>query len=425
VDSIARGTLFNLLSRVGMLAMGMGITVITARIGTREQGIFALFTTAESILLTLFSGFGVALARRISHHRERPTGLVGAIALACVGMGIVAAGVLLALSSWGGSDYGAMWILALASPFLLIAPNLSGIWLALGRMATMARISVAAPLLCLLGMGGLLSVRSALGIDDVLWSWVIAKTVVGCGVLLATRRAGWLGRPNLAALSAQWRFVGVIGITNVIGLMNYKIDLLLVQHFLGLSATGLYSVAVIVGELLWFVSSSVTQAAYARIGTADALEASSIVVRVVHCSFLALLLASPLVWFAAAALLPWALGERYLAALPALAILLPGILAFGAASALSAFFTNHAGRPGIPALLASLSLAVNVVISCVLIPRLGIIGGAIATSVSYATAIVASFWMFLRMSGTPLGVLLRPDWRSIFRDLRSAARRPG
>ena len=51
-------------------------------------------------------------------------------------------------------------------------------------------------------------------------------------------------------------------------------------------------------------------------------------------------------------------------------------------------------------------------------PRLGIIGGAIATSVSYGVSIVVSFWVFSRMSGTPLHLLLRPDWRALMQDLR-------
>ena len=167
-------------------------------------------------------------------------------------------------------------------------------------------------------------------------------------------------------MTPELRFVAAIGVTNLIGLMNYKIDLFLVQHFLGLSATGVYSIAVIVAELLWFVSSSVTQAAYARVGTRDAALASSTVVRAVHYSFLILLLVAPGLWVAASILLPWLLGDEYPAALPVLAVLLPGVLVFGAASALSAYFTNcRWGRPLIPAALASLSFVVDFGVSCV------------------------------------------------------------
>ena len=123
--------------------MGLGITWVTARLGTQQQGIFALFTAVESVLVTLFSGFGIALARRISHHDERPLGLAGATVVACMGAGCLAAGLLIALSVWGPPAYGALWMLALASPILLVGPNLSGVWLGLGRMVALARVAVA------------------------------------------------------------------------------------------------------------------------------------------------------------------------------------------------------------------------------------------------------------------------------------------
>jgi hypothetical protein len=44
-------------------------------------------------------------------------------------------------------------------------------------------------------------------------------------------------------------------------------------------------------------------------------------------------------------LVPPVLGPAYAASLPPLALLLPGVLLFGGASALSAYFTNHAGQP--------------------------------------------------------------------------------
>ena len=54
---------------------------------------------------------------------------------------------------------------------------------------------------------------------------------------------------------------------------------------------------------------------------------------------------------------PRVLGPAYAASLPLLGWLLPGVMLFGGASALSAYFTNHAGLPHVPAQVAALSLA--------------------------------------------------------------------
>ena len=100
---------------------------------------------------------------------------------------------------------------------------------------------------------------------------------------------------------------------------------------------GLRRIAVAVAELLWLISSAVTTAAYARIGAPDREAAIALTLRAMQGSVLLLVLISPVLWLAAALLVPPVLGEAYRPALPVLALLLPGVALFGAASALSAW----------------------------------------------------------------------------------------
>lgn len=423
MDSVARGTVINVCTRVLGIALGLSIVLVTARLGPREQGAFALFTAVESALLMLGSGFGVSLARRVSHHGERPVGLVGAVLVLCCGLGLACSLALGGVAMLGDAELGFLGILAWSVPIMFITPSLSGLWLGSARMMSLARINLAAPLLTLVGMGLALVVNPAIGLQAVLWSWAATRVLVGLATLAAAWRQGWIGRPRFDALSSEMRFVMVIGLTNVIGLLNYKADLFLVEHFLGRASTGLYSVAVMVAELLWMVSSSVTQAAYARIGTPDGVEAGRITLRVIHASLLTLMVLAPLLWLAAMVLLPRILTAEYAAALPVLACLLPGVMAYGAASALSAYFTNHAGRPLIPAALAGFSLVVNVVLSILFIPRFGMMGGAIATTASYFASIGVAVVVFQQISGMPLRRLLQLDWRAMLADLRRLGRR--
>ena len=172
--------------------------------------------------------------------------------------------------------------------------------------------------------------------------------------------------------------------------------------------TGVYSIAVIVAELLWFVSGSVTQSVYGRIGTPDRSLAAVTTLRVVRISLLALLAVAPLLALAAVLLIPLLLGEAYRASLPLLAWLLPGALVFGGASALSAYFTNHAGKPQVPARVAALSLALNAALACTLVPRMGMAGAALAASLSYSVSVLLLLRLFLRHAELPLRALWRP-----------------
>lgn len=422
-DSVSRGSLVNLAARLLAVALGLLITLYTARLGTAQQGSFALFVAVESVLLAATSGFGVAIARRISHHGEQPAALIGASVAACIALGLVAAAALAALSAWGGEAYRWLWLLALAAPLMFVPPNLYGLWLGRGRMMALARLTVAPPALTLAALALAWFAAGIHALAAVLAAWAGARLVVALGTLVAARRGGWLGAPERSALQGQWRFVAVIGATNLVSLLNYKVDIFLVERFLGLSATGVYSIAVMVAELLWLVSSSVTTAAYARIGTPDAAAAVRVTLRAVHASVLLLLALSPLLWLAGALLVPALLGPAYAEALPALAVLLPGVALFGAASGLSAWFTNHAGRPAVPAMLAGGSLLANVLISLWLIPRLGALGAALATTLSYSGAVLVGAGWFVRASGTPVRALLQPDFGALAADLARLRRR--
>lgn len=424
MDSVARGTLINLLTRTAAVALVLAITTLTARIGTETQGAFALFTSVEGVLLALLSGFGIALARRVSHHREQPAALLSAMVLACLGLGALAGLGLWAASAWGPPAYRSLWMLALAAPMLLLAPNLGGLWLGEGRMGPMARLTLAPPLLALLGLGLVFVVAGTIGLPQVLGAWVLAKVTVGAGVLWVLWRSARLAVPDFAALRVELPFVATIGLTNLVGLLNYRVGLFVIERLLGLSSTGVYSIAVVVAELLWFVSGSLTQAVYGRIGTPDRAQAAATTVRVVQLGVAALVLAAPLLWLGAWLLLPRVLGPAYAASVPLIGLLLPGVLLFGGASALSAYFTNHAGQPQVPAQVAALSLAVNAGLSLALVPGLGMAGAAVAASVSYTFTVLLLAWRFARHAGLPLRQVLLPG-AQLWRDLQAVALRPG
>jgi O-antigen/teichoic acid export membrane protein len=177
-----------------------------------------------------------------------------------------------------------------------------------------------------------------------------------------------------------------------------------------------------VAELLWFVSGSLTQAVYGRIGTPDRSRAAATTVRVVHLSLVALVAVAPLLWVVARFALPWVLGPAYAASVPLLALLLPGVLVFGGASALSAYFTNHAGRPQVPAQVAGLSLLLNATLALTLVPRRGMAGAALAASISYAAAVLLLALRFAAHAGLAPSAVLLPG-AQLLADLRALASR--
>ncbi|WP_374594148.1 polysaccharide biosynthesis C-terminal domain-containing protein [Aquabacterium sp.] len=411
--SFFRGAAANLIAKVALVLLGLGITVVVARRGAAVQGAFALFVACESVLLTLFSGFGLALAREVSHHRADAARSLSALLLASLGVGLLASGVLLGVAQvMGREPYRHLWLLALGAPFLLMVPTATGLWMGQGRMLPLNLAQVAAPASVLVGLlvgsvmlgGGFGAVAEAasapgLTVMAVLTAWVVGKSIVGLS------SAGWAfhdagrARPDWTLLGRDARFIVVIGLTNVVSLLNYRVTLFVIEHFKGLADAGVYSVAMQVGELLWMVSSAVTVSAYHRIGDPDTRAAAAMTVRAVRINVLATVACAPvllaLAWWA----LPWALGQAYFEARWPLAALLPGIAGYAAASSLSAFYTNHLGRPHLSAAVAGLSLTLNVCVSLWAVPRWGALGAAASTSVAYLVAIVVACGIFLKHAG--------------------------
>lgn len=430
--AVPRAAVGNLAAKLAMVSLGLAITVLVARQGPAVQGAFALFVACESALLTLFSGLGLWLARQVSQQQgDEARALwprLRQVLRAGVVLGLMASVALAALAwHFDRPPFSLLWVLALAAPFLLLVPTATGLWLGQGRMWPLNLAQVAAPGAVLTGLGLLFFLRDenrplAPTVLLVLMAWVTGKSLVA--VVTAWRARGdALAHDEAlgAAASVQrlsgatgswvqdWRFVAVIGLTNVVSLMNFRISLFLVERFRGLAEAGTYSVAVTVAELLWLLSSSVTVAVYARIGHPDRDAAAATTVQAVRINLLVTALAAPVLLLGAHWALPWALGAPYEASVLPLALLLPGVAAYAAASSLSAFYTNHLGRPHLSGLVASFSLAISAGLGFVLVPALGAAGAAAATSLGYGLAIVLALALFLRLSGLPGSVL----WRGV------------
>lgn len=437
LSSLPRAAIGNLVAKLMIIGLGLAITVVVARQGPRVQGAFALFVAVESALLTLFSGLGLWLARQMSRQAEGPRTralpmLLGVLR-AAVGLGLLASLALLAVSWKAGSlPYSQMWLLALGAPFLLLVPTATGMWLGQGRMWPINAAQVAAPASVLIGLAGTWwlmhgTQRNASMVLLVLTAWVSGKSLVAVITAVqalrdADRRdeahalqAQNAGRPDEKAPVphwwSDWRFVATIGLTNVVSLLNYRASLFLVERFHGLGTVGTYSVAVTVAELLWVLSSSVTVSVYGRIGHPDRQVAAGMTVRAVRINVVATLLAAPLLLAGAWWALPVVMGPAYEASLVPLACLLPGVAAYAAASSLSAFYTNHLGRPQLAGAIAGLSLTISFGLGWLLVPPLGAAGAAVSSTLGYLIAIVAAYGVFLKHAGLPVRALWRPMTR--------------
>lgn len=258
--------------------------------------------------------------------------------------------------------------------------------------------------------------------------WAISQLITLAGGLWVSRRY-WLVPLKqvfqVPLLKQMLQFGWQLGLVNIVTYLNYRVDMFLVERMVGTEKLGLYSVAVNGSEILWYTSTAISVAICAPVGVAALEQAGRITAKAVRHTLLANLLLGILLWIGFEFMLPVIYTNVYLPSLVPFRILLPGVMAYGLAGILSTYFTNQLGKPKIPLLISTLSMVLNVIICLILIPRIGMAGGAWATTISYLLAVSLLILIFIKNAKISLGDLfsITPDDIADYRQLWEGGRK--
>lgn len=211
---------------------------------------------------------------------------------------------------------------------------------------------------------------------------------------------GWLLRRDVLSLrcfdSSFFRTAMAFGAPLVAYEFSYAIlasaDRFLVRHYVGPDALGLYSVAYglanNVNEFLVAPLSLALVPIYMRIWISDGAEKTSAFLRVAFDLFV-LTAAGVLAAVAAAghSVLVVLASSKYAAADQLIPVILGGLFFWTANVFVGAGLLIHKKTLQMAGLLV-ISAAANIALNCLLLPRMGLMGGAIATLLSYMICIV-------------------------------------
>src|SRR5690242_15905137 len=169
----------------------------------------------------------------------------------------------------------------------------------------------------------------------------------------------------------------------------------MIAYFLDPTQLALYAIAVNLTNLLLKVPDATGTVLFPQLAGAkdeDAHAATSRVCR--HTLFVTITLALGYALFGTLAIRVL-YGQRYMDAVRPLMLMLPGIVMITLYLILTRNFTSR-NRQGVNIAAAVAALGINVGLNAVLIPRLGIAGAAISTTVSYSAAALILLVMFVR-----------------------------
>jgi O-antigen/teichoic acid export membrane protein len=199
-------------------------------------------------------------------------------------------------------------------------------------------------------------------------------------------------------LPTSWLAVRV-GSVNLLSLLNYRIELVILRGLSSLHAVGVYSVATALAETIWIASSVVsvmTTTAMVEQSRSDAAETTTRVCRRILVVAITLGVAVAAV---AVPLIPAVFGQSFRDARLPLLCLLPGVIAFAPGSTLALFFSVQRGRTRYPLMASITSASVTAVLAFSLVREWGATGAAIACSAGYVSGMVLACVIFVRTEG--------------------------
>ncbi len=404
--------------------VGLALNIFLARaLGTEGNGVLSLALLLPTLLLSLANlGICPATAYLVSRgdfplrqvvRQTIAAGLALSLLLSLLGLGIVA---LASDEVFPGVHPTLLLVSLLILPPWLLLNHLTSVFHGLQAFRAYNLINSVAPNVTLmLTVAGVWLLDG--GVSAALLA-VLGGYFVALGASLAVlyyrlppddgaARPGFLA----ACLAYGWK----AHVANLVAFLNYRLDMFLVNAFLNPAAVGIYAVAVLIAERLWLLSRAVTVVLFPLLSSLpEQNEERARITALAGRWILVTGLGSALV---VAVVASWVIelifGPAFLEAAEALRWLLPGVVLWGVAQV----FTNDIaarGKPEINTYLTLVTLAVNVAANIVLIPRYGIVGASLASTISYSLLTVLILVVYCRLIGARITSVLLPNLQDVF-----------
>jgi O-antigen/teichoic acid export membrane protein len=401
--------------KAATLLFGLLIVVAVAReLGPSGQGLFAV-AYSLTLMLAHLGGLGLTTANPYFTAREpgRRASIVSnslwlAAALGCV---LIAAGLVLravAPEALQGLGWEPLVVTLVGIPGALAALFLQSVLLGESRMVA---------------YNGVEAVQAALTLAALLVGFALFdfRLTGSLAVLTAGRYvavAGYLAllappRRRLdAALARRMLTYGLRAyVAIVVSFLVIRLDLLLVNGYLGAREAGLYSVAATIADGMFVLPMVVALNLFPRVARSETHEQTAEIFR----SLAVLYGAVCLVTIPLAQAIPLVFGDRFEGSISLYYWLLPGVYCLGLLTILAHHFAGR-GYPREAAAIWFVGLALNIAINVAFLPGRGAWVASLASSIAYAVLLALHLWLFVREAGSLR--VLRPRTGEIVRMVR-------
>lgn len=180
--------------------------------------------------------------------------------------------------------------------------------------------------------------------------------------------------------------------------LNYRVSFYFLEYFKGIVNVGVFSVGIAFSEAIWTVSRSLSLVLYADLvnnnNSNEAIEKTKVTVRV---SFLITLLFIIIMLLIPAKIYSMIFGKEFTQTKEIIVVLSPGILAIAVSNIIGYYFAGI-NKLRILNIKAIVGLVFTLISSFLIIPKWGILGACIVTTISYCLSSALLFWRFYQQT---------------------------
>jgi len=361
--------------------------VITRSLGVEGRGEYSLGMTIITILSLVF-GDGLCRANTYltSKDKHNVPALFGnlvvynsvmAIILFTVGL----LGYPLVRLLFPGLSHTLVFISFSVVPFLIAVRSISAIFL--GRQDyNRYNIFLALPFLLYLAANLLILKFGVVTSAAVLlnYSWAILIVLIAIVIQFRKQEKGFATNKQIARQS--WEAGAKATVSHISLFLLFRIDIILINIFLGVGAAGLYSIAVLIAELLQKLANTSGNVIFPRVTGDDQAKNRALTIKVMSFVLAISFVFALLMILVGRDLIVLLFKKDFTASAPALLWLLPGAVVMTGAKIINISLWAR-GFPPVTVITPLIALAANILLNILLIPRLGLIGSSISTSISY------------------------------------------
>ncbi len=394
------------LTQIITFAVTLLANIILARtLGPAGKGQVTLLMTF-AFLASLISSLGVSASAVYYVNRDTPArpAIISTSLVMQLGSMLVVLLAAAALTPWivnellgGAVSPRLLWLTLLTLPFMVLVGALSNLLIGLREIYRSNYVRFAQVGVQLVSFLILLVVMQ-LGTAGAIIGFGIATA---CAALLGVYFAYRMGLSLFGHLSRSWiRPLLNYGLKswlgNLLQYFNYRLDVFILNLLVGAASLGLYSVAVGLAEIIWYIPTAVAVVLFPK--TASDWNAATQFTPLVARNALFVTILAALGMSLICVPLISLFGQEFLPAVWPFLALLPGVVCLGVGKILASDLAGR-GKPHYGAWSALIALVGTVVLDFLLIPRWEAIGAAAASTISYCLSTGILLYLYLRISG--------------------------